>query len=90
SAKSTQAHIDSETSTANAKIHELSLQIEDLENQRNALKSVVNKCDVQKMKLKAECTEWAQQSKKFISALASSEVDVREAERARFYPFGFS
>ncbi|XP_045823749.1 uncharacterized protein LOC123916351 isoform X2 [Trifolium pratense] len=84
SAKSTQAHIDSETSTANAKIHELSLQIEDLENQRNALKSVVNKCDVQKMKLKAECTEWAQQSKKFISALASSEVDVREAERARY------
>jgi hypothetical protein len=43
----------------------------------------VNKCDVQKMKLKAECTELAQQSKKFISELASSEVDVREAERAR-------
>ncbi|WJX31165.1 hypothetical protein P8452_19625 [Trifolium repens] len=83
SAKSTQIHIDSETATANAKIHELSLQIEDLENQRGVLKSVVNKCDVQKMKLKAECTELAQQSKKFISALASSEVDVREVERAR-------
>ncbi|KAK2386586.1 hypothetical protein QL285_060459 [Trifolium repens] len=83
SAKSAQIHIDSETATANAKIHELSLQIEDLENQRDGLKSVVNKCDVQKMKLKAECTELAQQSKKFISALASSEVDVREAERAR-------
>jgi chromosome segregation ATPase len=83
SAKSTQIHIDSETATANAKIHELSLQIEDLENQRDGLKLVVNKCDVQKMKLKAECTELAQQSKKFISALASSEVDVREAERAR-------
>ncbi|WJX31209.1 hypothetical protein P8452_19661 [Trifolium repens] len=83
SAKSTQIHIDSETATANAKIHELSLRIEDLENQRDGLKSVVNKCDVQKMKLKAECTELAQQSKKFISALASSEVDVREAERAR-------
>ncbi|PNX77377.1 putative NBS-LRR resistance protein [Trifolium pratense] len=83
SAKSTQAHIDSETSTANAKIHELSLQIEDLENQRDGLKSLVNKCDVQKMKLKAECTEWAQQSRELLSALASSEVEVREAERAK-------
>jgi len=74
SAKSTQTHIDSESSTANAEIHELSLQIDDL-------KSVVNKCDVQKEKLKAECTEWAQQSKELLSALATSEVDLREAER---------
>ncbi|PNX84304.1 hypothetical protein L195_g040362, partial [Trifolium pratense] len=50
SAKKTQAHIDSETSTANAQI-----QIDDL-------KSVMKICDVQKMKLKSECTEWAQQS----------------------------
>jgi len=33
--------------------------------------------------LKAECTEWAQQSKELVYALASSAVDVREAERAR-------
>jgi chromosome segregation ATPase len=76
SAKNTQAHIDSETSTANDQIHELSLQIDDL-------KSVVKKCDVQKLKLKAECTDWAQQSKELISALASSKVAVREVERAR-------
>ncbi|CAJ2640465.1 unnamed protein product [Trifolium pratense] len=71
SAKKTQAHIDSETSTANAQI-----QIDDL-------KSVMKICDVQKMKLKSECTEWAQQSKELISALASSKVAVREVERAR-------
>ncbi|WJX31268.1 hypothetical protein P8452_19713 [Trifolium repens] len=89
SAKSTQTHIDGETSTANAQIHELSLQIdehrkkmEDLENQRDGLKSVVNKCDVQKKKLNAECTEWAEQSKELLSALASSEVDIKEAEHA--------
>jgi len=76
SAKCTQTHIDSESSTANAQIHELSLQIDDL-------KSVVNKCDVQKQKLKAECTEWAQQSKELLSALASTEVDVIEVERMR-------
>jgi chromosome segregation ATPase len=76
SAKNTQAHIDSETSTANAQIHELSLQIDDL-------KAVVKNCDVQKMKLKAECTELAQESKELISALASSKVAVREVERAR-------
>ncbi|MCH92069.1 NBS-LRR resistance protein, partial [Trifolium medium] len=64
SAQSTQTQIDSETSTANAQIHELSLQIdelrtnlEDLENRRDGWKVVVNKCDVQKMNLKAECTE---------------------------------
>lgn len=74
SAKSTQAHIDDESSTANAQIHELSLQIDNL-------KSVLNKCDVQKEKLKAECTEWAQQSKELLSALVSTEVDVIEAER---------
>ncbi|PNX98070.1 putative NBS-LRR resistance protein, partial [Trifolium pratense] len=52
SVKSTQTHIDSETSTTNAQIHELSLQIDelrkklaDLENQRDSLKSVANKCD---------------------------------------------
>ncbi|MCI36857.1 CC-NBS-LRR resistance protein, partial [Trifolium medium] len=67
SAKNIQAHIDSETSTVNAQIHELSLQIDDL-------KSVVKKCDVQKLKLKAECADWAQQSKELISALASSKV----------------
>ncbi|CAJ2640473.1 unnamed protein product [Trifolium pratense] len=90
SVKSIQTHIDSETSTTNAQIHGLSLQIDeltkklaDLENQRDSLKSVANKCDVQKMKLKAECTELVQQSKKFFSALASSEVDLREAEHAR-------
>ncbi|WJX37121.1 hypothetical protein P8452_24922 [Trifolium repens] len=90
SVKSTQTHIDSETSTTNAQIHELSLQIDelrkklaDLENQRDSLKSVANKCDVQKMKLKAECTELVQQSKIFFSALASSDVSVREAEHAR-------
>ncbi|PNX55089.1 putative CC-NBS-LRR resistance protein, partial [Trifolium pratense] len=55
SEKNTQAHIDSETSTANAQIYELSLHIDDL-------KSVEKKCDVQKMRLMAECTEWAQQS----------------------------
>jgi len=76
SAKSTQNHINSESSTANAQIHELSLQIDDL-------KSVVKKCDVQKQKLKAECTEWAQQSKDLLSALASMEIDVIEAERMR-------
>jgi chromosome segregation ATPase len=90
SVKSTQTHIDSETSTTNAQIHELSLQIDelrkklaDLENQRDSLKLVANKCDVQKMKLKAECTELVQQSKIFFSALASSDVSVREAEHAR-------
>jgi hypothetical protein len=35
------------------------------------------------MKLKAECTELVQQSKIFFSALASSDVSVREAEHAR-------
>ncbi|WJX31212.1 hypothetical protein P8452_19664 [Trifolium repens] len=90
SVKSTQTHIDSETSTTNAQIHELSLQIDelrkklaDLENQRDSLKLVANKCDVQKMKLKAECTELVQQSKIFFSALALSDVSVREAEHAR-------
>jgi chromosome segregation ATPase len=90
SVKSTQTHIDSETSTTNAQIHELSLQIDelrkklaDLENQRDSLKSVANKCDVKKMKLKAECTELVQQSKIFFSALALSDVSVREAEHAR-------
>ncbi|GAU18670.1 hypothetical protein TSUD_125030 [Trifolium subterraneum] len=90
SVKSTQTHIDSETSTTNAQIHELSLQIDelrkklaDLENQRDSLKSVADKCHVQKMKLKAECTELAEQSKKLFSSLASSEVDLREAEHAR-------
>jgi chromosome segregation ATPase len=89
SAKSTQTHIDSETSTANAQIHELSFQIdglrkkmEDLENQRDGLKSVVRKCDTQKKKLNAECTEWAKQSKELLSALDSSEVDIKEAEHA--------
>ncbi|RHN67841.1 hypothetical protein MtrunA17_Chr3g0107091 [Medicago truncatula] len=76
SATSTQTHIDSESSTANAQIHDLSLQIDDL-------KSVVNKCDVQKQKLKAECTEWALQSKELLSALASTEIDVIEADRMR-------
>ncbi|XP_039688369.1 uncharacterized protein [Medicago truncatula] len=76
SAKSTQTHINNESSTANAQIHELSLQIDDL-------KSVVNKCYVQKQKLKAECTEWAQQSKELLSALASTEINVIEAERMR-------
>jgi chromosome segregation ATPase len=90
SAYSTQTHIDHEISTANARIEELALQIdehtkklEDIENQRDDLKSVVNRFNVQKNKLKAECTEWAQQSKEILFALASSEVDVREAERAR-------
>ncbi|GAU18661.1 hypothetical protein TSUD_124940 [Trifolium subterraneum] len=90
SVKSTQTHIDSETSTTNTQIHELSLQIDelrkklaDLENQRDSLKSVADKCHVQKMKLKPECTELAEQSKKFFSSLASSEVDLREAEHAR-------
>jgi chromosome segregation ATPase len=89
SAKSIQTHIDGETLTANAQIHELSLQIdehrkkmEDLEKQRDGLKSVVNKCDVQKKKLNDECTEWAEQSKELLSALASSEVDIKEAEHA--------
>ncbi|XP_039687276.1 uncharacterized protein [Medicago truncatula] len=49
-AKSTQTHIDSESSTAIARIHELSLQIDDLVKQRDDLKSVVNKCVVQKVK----------------------------------------
>jgi hypothetical protein len=53
SAKSTQTQIDSESSTANAQIHKLSLQIDDLVKQRDDLKSVVNKCDVQKEKLMA-------------------------------------
>ncbi|XP_039687361.1 uncharacterized protein [Medicago truncatula] len=90
SAYSTQTRIDHEISTANARIDELSFQtdehtkkLEDIENQREDLKSVVNNCNVQKNKLKAECTEWAQQSKELLSALASSEVDVREAERVR-------
>ncbi|RHN67921.1 hypothetical protein MtrunA17_Chr3g0108031 [Medicago truncatula] len=90
SAKSTQNDIDSESSTAKSQIHELSLQIdelrkklEDLEKRRDDLKSEVNTCDVQKSKLKAECAEWAQQSKELLSALASSEVDLREAERVR-------
>ncbi|XP_024632793.2 uncharacterized protein [Medicago truncatula] len=90
SAKSKQFHIVSETSTANAQIHKRSLeidelrkQLEDLENQIDDLKSVVNKCDVQKEELNTECSEWAQQSKEFASALASTEVDLREAERAR-------
>lgn len=89
-AKSKQFHIVSETSTANAQIHKRSLeidelrkQLEDLENQIDDLKSVVNKFDVQKEELNAECSEWAQQSKEFASALASTEVDLREAERAR-------
>ncbi|KEH37880.1 hypothetical protein MTR_2g450480 [Medicago truncatula] len=89
-AKSKQFHIVSETSTANAQIHKRSLeidelrkQLEDLENQIDDLKSVVNKCDVQKEELNTECSEWAQQSKEFASALASTEVDLREAERAR-------
>ena len=90
SAKSKQFHIVSETSTANAQIHKRSLetdelrkQLEDLENQIDDLKSVVNRCDVQKEELNAECSEWAQKSKEFASALASTEVDLREAERAR-------
>jgi chromosome segregation ATPase len=90
SAYSTQTHIDNEISTANARIDELSLQtdedkkeLEDIKNQREDLKSVVNKCNVQKNKLKAECTVWAQQSYELLPALASSAVDVREAERAR-------
>jgi len=80
SAKSTQAHIDGESSTANAQIHELSLQMDNLEKQRDDLKSVVNKCDVQKEKLKDECTEWARESKELLSALVSTEVDVVKAE----------
>jgi len=89
-AYSTQTRIDNEISTANAQIDELSLQtdehkieLEDIKNRREDLKSVVNVCNVQKNKLKAECTVWAQQSKEILSALASSEVNVREAERAR-------
>ncbi|RHN67848.1 hypothetical protein MtrunA17_Chr3g0107201 [Medicago truncatula] len=90
SAKSKQFHIVSETSTANAQIHKRSLetdelrkQLEDLENQIDDLKSVVNRCNVQKEELNAECSEWAQKSKEFASALASNDVDLREAERAR-------
>ena len=90
SAYSTQTRIDNEISTANARIDELSLQIdehriklEDIENQIDDLKSVENRCNVHKNKLKAECTEWAQQSKELNFALASSEVDIREAERAK-------
>ena len=71
SAKSTQTQIDSESSTANAQIHKLSLQIDDLVKQRDDLKSAVNKCDVQKEKLMAKCTEWAQQSKELLSDCAS-------------------
>ena len=90
SAQSTQTHIDNETSIVNAQIHELSLQIDelrkklaDIEKQRDDLKLVVNKCVVQKNKLKVECTEWAQQSKELLSELASSEVNAEEVERAR-------
>ncbi|GAU27249.1 hypothetical protein TSUD_125290 [Trifolium subterraneum] len=90
SAKNAQTNIDSETSTTNAQIHELSLQTDelrkklaDLENQIDGLKSVAKQRDVQKMKLKAECSELAQQSKELLSALTSLEVDIREAERAR-------
>ena len=67
SAKSSQTQIDSESSTANGQIHKLSLQIDDIVKQRDDLKSAVNKCDVQKEKLMAKCTEWAQQSKELIS-----------------------
>jgi hypothetical protein len=42
----------------------------------------VRKCDTQKKKLNAECTEWAKQSKELLSALDSSEVDIKEAEHA--------
>jgi len=46
SAKSTQTHIDKETSIADAQIYELSLQIDEqlasLENQRDDLKSALN------------------------------------------------
>jgi len=90
SVKSTQTHIDDKTSTAKAKIHELSLQIDelrkklpDLENQRDDLNSVLNQCDVQMKKLKAECSKWAQQSEELLSALALSEVNAKEIERAR-------
>ncbi|KEH17108.1 hypothetical protein MTR_0043s0040 [Medicago truncatula] len=80
SAKSRQFHIVSETSIANAQIHKRSLeidelrkQLEDLENQIDDLKAVVNKCDVQKEELNAECSEWAQQSKEFSSTQQKSE-----------------
>ncbi|RHN66891.1 hypothetical protein MtrunA17_Chr3g0096691 [Medicago truncatula] len=73
SAKSTQTHVDNETSTVNAQIHEISLEIDelrkwlaDLEHQRNDLISVMNQCDDQKKKLKAECSKWAQQSKELL------------------------
>lgn len=63
SAKSTQTHVDNETSTVNAQIHEISLEIDelrkklaDLEHQRNDLISVMNQSDDQKKKLKAECS----------------------------------
>ena len=49
SAKSTQTHVDNETSTANVQIHEISLQIDELrkklsylEIKKNDLNSVVN------------------------------------------------
>ena len=76
------------TSISSAQIHELSLQIDEqlasLENQRDDLKSTLNQCDVQKKKkLMAGCSEWAQQSRELLSALASSKVNVRETEHAR-------
>lgn len=82
SAKSRQFHIVSENSIANAQIHKHSLeidelrkQLEDLENQIDDLKAVVNKCDVQKEELNAECSEWAQQSKEFSSTQQKSVVN---------------
>ena len=57
--------------------------MEDLEKQRDDLKSEGNTCDVQKSELKAECAKWEQQSKELLYALASSEVDLSEAERAK-------
>ena len=90
SAQSTQTHVDNETSTANAQIHKICLQIDEhrtklaeLENQRNDLISVVKQCDDQMKKLKAECSKWAQQSIELLSALASSEVNAKEIECAR-------
>ncbi|XP_027337495.1 uncharacterized protein LOC113851223 [Abrus precatorius] len=89
SAKSTQAHIDNKSCTAKVQIDELSLKIDDLrkqvadtEHQIDALKLTMKMCDLEKEKLKAECTQWAQQSAQLLSALYSSEIDVQEVQHA--------
>ncbi|XP_027337499.1 uncharacterized protein LOC113851226 [Abrus precatorius] len=89
SAKSTQSRIDNKSCTAKVQIDELSLKIDDLrkqvadtEHQIDALKLTMKMCDLEKEKLKAECTQWAQQSAQLLSALSSSEIDVQEVQHA--------